>query len=328
MEQLEHALQPENYLRNGEIPYAAQFLAKERVLRISDVTSDYASFTVDKRYFRENLAHFFQWPNEMTKQCFLYIYSMAICLFKSGHDICRVNAESYLLHLTYSGSGKLEYEGDTYTLLPGDAFLINCRKAHHYYANSPQWGYYTIYLDGNAMPAFYQHLQQHNGFCFHIELNTPLFFSIRQLFHINDTQTPLTDLENNQALTYIMTEIVHTVRSKAILPDRIQILCAYLKDNYTQTITLDQLSEKFYLSKYYLCHRFRQYVGMSPIAYLNTQKIHMAEYYLVTTNDSIMDIAAKVGVNSANHFLYLFKRFAGMKPSEYRKKYSLKEDKA
>lgn len=319
-------LLPENFFSVGEKPYAGKF-SQGKPLSDIDIntyrdTQNYTDINSKTQY-----PCFFYWPTPSVKEAFLYIYSMANCCFGKKFHVERKDADSFFMALTYKGHGKLKYENSEYDLFPGDLFLIDCRKHHAYYTEEQEWGYYGIYFDGAPMSVFFAYLQKYHSYRFFIEDNTPLFLSLRQLFHINSERTALTEIENNQAMTYIMTEIVHMVHSQALTPDKIKAVCEFLDKHYMEQISLDLLADRFFISKYHLSHLFLQYVHMPPNTYLNMKRINMAKYYLVTTELSIQDIAAMVGIHSSNHFLYLFKRYENMKPTEFRRKYSLKEDK-
>ena len=47
----------------------------------------------------------------------------------------------------------------------------------------------------------------------------------------------------------------------------------YIDEHYRNTITLDHLAQISSLNKYYLAHAFREYIGLSPINYLNSRRV-------------------------------------------------------
>lgn len=99
-----------------------------------------------------------------------------------------------------------------------------------------------------------------------------------------------------------------------------QLIKDYINTNYSESITLDTLSKKYNLNKYYLCHRFNQIYGTSPIAYLTNVRINMCKDLLKTTNHNICQIAEMVGFSSSSYLSQSFKKNVGQTPQMYRKK--------
>lgn len=94
----------------------------------------------------------------------------------------------------------------------------------------------------------------------------------------------------------------------------------FIRENYMNEITLDDISRNSLLSKSELCKLFKKYVNQSPIQYLLRHRITNACYYLAYTDKSITDIANKVGIPDSNYFAISFKKIMKMSPTEYRKK--------
>lgn len=93
----------------------------------------------------------------------------------------------------------------------------------------------------------------------------------------------------------------------------------YINNHYTEDITLELLSEKAFMNKFYLVHAFKQYKGISPINYLIRLRIKNAKELLETTNYSISQISSSCGFSSQSYFSQVFKKETGMTPNEYRK---------
>lgn len=93
----------------------------------------------------------------------------------------------------------------------------------------------------------------------------------------------------------------------------------YINTHFTEDITLELLSEKAYMNKFYLVHAFKQYKGVSPINYLISLRIKHAKELLETTNYSIAQISASSGFSSQSYFSQVFKKVTKKTPNEYRK---------
>lgn len=97
----------------------------------------------------------------------------------------------------------------------------------------------------------------------------------------------------------------------------------YINDNFSSKITLDSLVEMFYVNKYYLCHIFKNETGISIINYVNSKRLSEAEKLLKFSDLSITEICYKIGFNSINHFLKLFKNTYSATPKKYRDSFRL-----
>ena len=68
---------------------------------------------------------------------------------------------------------------------------------------------------------------------------------------------------------------------------------------------------------------FKNTMGTSFIDYLNEYRLTMASRLLLSSESSILDIAAEVGFDNLSYFNRIFKKRFEMTPSAYRKKYTL-----
>ncbi|AIQ51571.1 chemotaxis protein CheY [Paenibacillus sp. FSL R7-0331] len=93
----------------------------------------------------------------------------------------------------------------------------------------------------------------------------------------------------------------------------------YLQASYTGAVTLEELSERFYLSVPYLCRLFKQTTGFTIIEYLNTIRVQEAQRRLRESSDSVTRIAEDTGFDSIAHFGRVFKAIAKRSPLQYRK---------
>ena len=58
-----------------------------------------------------------------------------------------------------------------------------------------------------------------------------------------------------------------------------------------------------------------------PIKYINQKKMEQAQLYFLITDKRIKDIAFSVGYNNVSYFNRIFKKYTGVSPLAYRRKY-------
>ena len=104
-------------------------------------------------------------------------------------------------------------------------------------------------------------------------------------------------------------------------------IAEFIGENYTRGPSLDEAAAAARLSKSRLCALIRQYTGTSFQVLIREMRIEDARERLVLTDDTIGQIAYRVGYNDEKYFLRAFKSSAGMTPTAYRLKRA-KEDRA
>lgn len=92
----------------------------------------------------------------------------------------------------------------------------------------------------------------------------------------------------------------------------------YINTHFSEDLSIEQISRKFFISPYHLSHIFKQRTGCSPKQYILRRRIGEAQTRLCGTKDTVQRIAADVGFEDANYFSRLFAKYVGMSPAEYR----------
>lgn len=85
--------------------------------------------------------------------------------------------------------------------------------------------------------------------------------------------------------------------------------------NIKNELSLDLIAAKFYMSKYHMCHIFRDETGMTIKNYINLQRIARARELLLT-GITPSDIAKQCGFNDYSTFYRTFKKYTGHSPAE------------
>jgi two-component system response regulator YesN len=94
----------------------------------------------------------------------------------------------------------------------------------------------------------------------------------------------------------------------------------YIRQNYSQDITLNDVSAEVFVSPQYLSRIFHNEKGISFIEYLNRYRIDRAKELLYQKNIPITEVAFQAGYNDYKYFGNVFKKFAGLTPRDFRKK--------
>ena len=123
--------------------------------------------------------------------------------------------------------------------------------------------------------------------------------------------------ELNYRFYELLTTLYRSKNKPVTLADNI---AAYLKEEYLNGVSLENISEKFNFSKNHIINIFKREYGLTPFEYINELKIKQAEYLLTVTSDTIESISYKSGFNNYSQFFRLFTEKNGMPPKEWRKR--------
>lgn len=106
---------------------------------------------------------------------------------------------------------------------------------------------------------------------------------------------------------------IHLNQSQTIARQIMRYVTDHLSD-----FSLESLAEHLHMSKYYLCHAFKDATGLTIHGYLNERRITQANK-LLKTDMPISEIAMFLGFSSFSLFCRTYKAFSGMSPRDYRK---------
>jgi two-component system response regulator YesN len=95
----------------------------------------------------------------------------------------------------------------------------------------------------------------------------------------------------------------------------------YIGQNYKEDISMEQVAEYVNLSPHYFSKLFRQQAGETFIDYLTRLRINEAKRLIAAEEMSLKGICYEVGYKDPNYFSRVFKKTAGITPSEFRQQY-------
>ena len=75
----------------------------------------------------------------------------------------------------------------------------------------------------------------------------------------------------------------------------------------------------FVVRKSYFCRLFKAVTDKTPMEYLNSYRIEKAAAKLLSTDESVTDIAYSCGFNDLSYFIKVFRDFKGISPKQFRK---------
>ena len=104
---------------------------------------------------------------------------------------------------------------------------------------------------------------------------------------------------------------------------RFQTVLDYIRRHLRDPLTIQQLAEIADLNPTYFSNLFSRYMGISPVQYVNKRRIEEAQKLLLSTDQTLYQIASAVGFSDEYYFSRVFKKIVGLAPAHYRRQESL-----
>jgi len=101
--------------------------------------------------------------------------------------------------------------------------------------------------------------------------------------------------------------------------DRINIVFNYVKNNFKDDITLNEIAGLASMTVPSFCRYFKKITNKTFVQFLNEYRLVHASKLLAEQPMSITEVCFESGFNNFSHFNRSFKAFTGKNPSEYRK---------
>jgi transcriptional regulator GlxA family with amidase domain len=101
---------------------------------------------------------------------------------------------------------------------------------------------------------------------------------------------------------------------------QIERMLRYLDRHLSEEVSVASAARELGITERTLARRMKQAVGMTPLAYLQSQRVARAKQLLEQTALSFEQIVLRCGYQDVASFRKLFTRYVGMPPGEYRER--------
>lgn len=266
-------------------------------------------------------------PSDFAKLSLFHIQEIGTLQATKPHISKRENLSSYLFFLVRSGAGRLSYDHTEYVLTAGDCVFIDCRKPYFHETSEDLWSLSWVHFDGPTAANVYQKYMERGGLpAFRPETTAKYRDCFEHLYHIASGSSFTRDMELNTVLstllTLLMADAWHPEKTQSGTKNTTLLeIRQYLDHNYPEKITLDDLSERYFINKYYLTRVFKEQFGVSVMDYLRNVRITHAKNQLRFTDKPAEQIGLDCGIGDVYYFSRVFKKVEGIGVREYRKQW-------
>ena len=120
-----------------------------------------------------------------------------------------------------------------------------------------------------------------------------------------------------EALRATATESAPAGLLRGLGDERLALAIRRMHEQPNRSWTVTQLAKEAALSRSTFFERFKQALGMAPMAYLLAWRMALAKNLLRARDESMADIAQRVGYSSVSAFSVAFTRYTGLAPGRY-----------
>ena len=235
--------------------------------------------------------------------------------------------ENLEIQFCLEGEGTAILDGISYSIKKGDIIAINSNSIH-----------YT----GTRTFLSYSALIFSSSFCRQMKINYDrlVFRPVIQSRKIFDLYLRLEEIcerdddevkavKENAVLLGILIELTEnfSVKDSSVGTDSNIKLAKetieFIRENYTDRITLESISRKLYCNKFKLSREFKKYTGETIVEYINNYRCHKAAR-LILSGCSVTQAAQSSGFNNLSFFTRTFKQYMGVLPSRINQKEKVK----
>lgn len=269
----------------------------------------------------KNSNTYFHTPSKIAQSTFFYMIYAGEFFCDGNYRVERDNYHNYLIMYVKEGSGTVVFDNRSYTAKENDVIFLNCHNPHVYYTNTG-WNTVWIHFDGNTSRMFFELLYSRFGVVLSLGNSNVIQ---RNMFIIIDKLKELKPLPESVFSYYIHRMLTEMILLSSDYPEedtaRINPVIdaiTYIETNYTEKISIDELSSYVNISLYHFSRIFKKETGYSPYEYVIKTRIDKAKELLKKTPLSIKEVAFNVGFNCESNFVDTFHRTVKHTPKEFR----------
>ncbi len=234
-----------------------------------------------------------------------------------------------------NGSGNIFVEKRLYPLRPGTMIVMGDSVMHRCFdlsSTSEQlvlhFTYETLEKVSSPQSKFISFFSESNRCTL---LNPDQLEKIRSLFEAcirSDKETFGADVERDIAFLQLLIFICNCLESNKtehIKPSKefskVLPQIQYIHTHLAEPLSLEQLSNEFFISKSHLCRTFKAATGFSVASYIINCRILKA-CNLLRDDVPVQEAGERVGFNNNAHFIKVFKQMVGVSPGKYAHNYN------
>ncbi len=275
----------------------------------------------------------------------LYFFNKFACEYKEMRNSLSMPLyhyhDAYEIFFLVDGARCMAFNGVHQPLKRGDIFVAQPFVPHRSLRHeSGDYKCYTLNFSQTDLQEFFTE-EEINAVTNHLatgvyhltsEQTDHIEQSLKQItaYHtrLSDLGRKMTIMEIFLSLDYI-NSLIHEDRQQNAgkipdttgIPAPVSVAMNYVKEHYTEDISLDLIADYVHLSKSQFCRVFQTTTNTSFMQYLNSYRLTQAHNMISHTSKPLHAIAETTGFYSTEHMTRTFQKTYKMSPSQWRRTY-------
>ncbi len=160
---------------------------------------------------------------------------------------------------------------------------------------------------------------------FHLGSDPRIVQTIHQLVQLFVDDEPAKDILASLKLRELLVRMMQTQARTLLLTyskqwinhNRLAAAIEYIREHLHERISIDELCKKACMSRQHFFRSFKQELGITPIEFINQERIKLAKKYLAYPHLSVSEVCYQVGFSSVAYFDSVFKHYVGKSPRTF-----------
>ena len=227
---------------------------------------------------------------------------------------------------TEKGCGRIEVQGENYSLGANEGILIAPNVPHSYHRDSTTWITMFATFTGTLAGSIPSMTENHDVIFIEKEQGEHIQKLISNA--LRKYHQPSPDLKSLSSDCYSLLlnfsdcAASPKIQENPLYQRYVVPVIKEIETNYQLELTAAELNQSVFVSPQYLSRIFRRFLGCSVYEYVTMYRISRArELLLSNPHMKIQDIAGAVGFSDASHFIAMFRKITGITPLDFRKMY-------